>query len=154
MQIFIFLTSVSNDYTFNPSSSHALEAATSPRIVTCESLERLHADKRIQVLYTVTLNEKLNQLLQRTVFQMSTTVPTQSVIDLHNSIMTSKTNSATSNQSRKNENNKQNIALPIDLVMETSLYLNENDIYQFEQCRRGFLPSSNDIALYMQIKGP
>ena len=42
------------------------------------------------------------------------------------------------------------LQLPIDLVTETSLYLNEDDIFQFEQCCRLFYTMINNTTYLKQ----
>ena len=132
------------------------------KISLCESIEQLNDEQCFDVMRLMQKElgyDKLNQVLMKVLFSSTQSWSIESLQRIEKEISSNMSNCALSNkaQNAKKDNELQNenkqllfplLQLPIDLINNISLFLNEWDISssQFEQCCRLFYRMINNLS--------
>ena len=128
----------------------------SHQLLLCELIQQLDETACVDVIRSIHDGlglENLRELLLKIVLNLTNTITTDSFITIENTIKTIISTSKgsedvdkhkidTNNNKSKNKTNFKNITnnnttllkLPIDLICKSSLFLNQQDIFNFEQC--------------------
>ena len=137
------------------------KSVLSGRIGVCKSISKLNTDGCIDVLRllkNVMGSDALNQFTTKTFMDCSKKWTIDQITKFENEIKPTFTNQnychshSESHQSRSRRiRNKKNmqfplLRLPIDLITQTSFYLNEADIFEFEKCCRLFYQMINNTS--------
>ena len=145
-------------------SSKMSKSVLSRRIDICNSISKLNEDgclDVIRLIQNVMRLDDLNELTTKTFMDYSNDCKIDQIIQFDNEIKQRVSNRRychSDSQSHKKKtipNINNNIKfpllrLPIDLITQTSLYLNEKDIFKFECCCRLFYQMINN-ASYLSL---
>ena len=123
----------------------------SRKISLCEMIDHLNQDACVAVIQSIYHElecANLNALLIRMILQWTDSTTTQSFESMKNmiSFLIDDNNTKLLNS----HNNSRLLQLPIDLICQTSLFLNEKDIFNFEKCCRLFYQTINKSSYLNQ----
>ena len=133
------------------------------KISIAQLVETLNDDACIDVIRLlqnelgwITLRTMINQIIAQ--FTNTRALTNESLIKIEKTIKDTYSSHSTNNKiSTINNNNitRHNVLFPLsrlpnDLIFKTSLFLNEKDIFQFEQCCRLFYKMINNTSYLMQ----
>ena len=123
----------------------------SHKLSLCELIHQLDQDSCIAVIQSIYHEfgcKNLNELLIKMILQWEVNTTTQSFKAMENII---KFMIVDNRKKVTNSHNSSNLLqLPSDLICKTSLYLNENDIFNFEKCCRLFYQMINKSSYLNQ----
>ena len=95
----------------------------------------------------------LNTMVNKIMFQLTQTVTNESLINMEQTIKDTSSAHPTPNPiiSAINNTSQDNVLFPLhrlpnDLILKTSLFLNDKDIFKFEQCCRLFYKMTNNTS--------
>ena len=137
------------------------ESRLSQRLSLCQSIERMNDAgclEVIRVFYQLDC-KTINQFVSGLAIQITETMSYNSLKNLNNSIkQIISNNNFTKKESDHDQSthDRDTIAecslfrLPIDIIANTSLFLNKSDIYSFEQCCRLFYQMINNSSYLKQ----
>ena len=144
------------------------ESCLSQKISLCRCIETLNDDGCLQVIRLLQNHQCLNQVLLQVVLKITDNMNVESLQDMNNQMKQIACNNKYVQKSPDNKlknfadctsvNTNQpceNIIfplsrLPVDIIKSTSLFLNEQDIFNFEQCCRVFYQMINNLAYLKQ----
>ena len=142
------------------------ESCLSQKISLCRCIETLNDDECLQVIRLFQKYQHLNQFLIKIILKMTEKMNVESLQHINNEMKQIISNNKyvrSQQQSERNNDNKfkngkksgENVVfpliqLPIDLISKTSLFLNETDIFNFEQCCRLFYRMINNLSYLKQ----
>ena len=128
----------------------------------CRCVEALNDDGCLQVIRLLQHSQKyqnLNQFLMKIILKMTENMNVESLQVINNEMKQIICNNKYVRSQQQSVNNKLKndndvifplIRLPIDLISKTSLFLNEKDIFIFEQCCRLFYKMINNSSYLKQ----
>ena len=135
----------------------------SHKVLLCNLLEELDEPALLDVVPLISHDlgfENLNSLLIKVLMKWCDTITIDSMIKMENIIRDTikMHNSKASNDCEKEKDNKSRLKrkrgkllrMPTDLIIKTSIFLNETDIFNFEQCCRLFYQITNNLPYLNQ----
>ena len=147
------------------------ESHLSQKISLCQYIETLNDDGCLQVIRLLQHYQKykhLNQFLIKVLMQTTDQMDVESLQQMHNEIKQMSCNNKyvqmrqspcvkSKNSEKSPTIDHDNIIfplfrLPIDMIQNASLFLNENDIFHFEKCCRSFYKMINNSTYLKQTK--
>ena len=135
------------------------------KLFICDLIQQLDETSCLDVIRSISTDlgcDNLNALLTKIILTLCETTTSDTLINITNTIkriMINLNNNKTNNvEQHNNKNHKTNNTkkhstlnrLPFDLIAKTSLFLNDKDVYNFEQCCRLFYQVINNLSFANQ----